>query len=228
MKPQSKRLIERMYASEYWSLNIDIAYKLANESDRGAVLIGANTLDEHLQKLILAILPKDDKRYKSKLFDYPGTLSSFSGKLEMLYAFRIIDSKLYECINALRKIRNGVAHSSFEFSIKDIADKIRDIYNLDDGFPEIIDRLAYDGLNKMKIIQIDMGLKEKGLSGFDAKDLWEKRVPDLEANENTNLQLLIWKLAFGIALLCFNIDLLVEDYVKLNSVTVDSTWLSFK
>lgn len=64
--------------------------KLLNETGRGAVLIGTAYVEENLGKFILKILPKKDKKYVSRLFIYPGPLSSFSAKIELTYAFRLI------------------------------------------------------------------------------------------------------------------------------------------
>ena len=54
--------------------------KLLNETARGAVLIGTSHVEEHLENLILRILPSDKKQFTTKLFNYPGSLSSFSAK----------------------------------------------------------------------------------------------------------------------------------------------------
>ena len=55
--------------------------KLLKESGRGAVLIGTSYVEEHLQKFILNILPSDEKKYISRLLNYPGPLSSFFSKI---------------------------------------------------------------------------------------------------------------------------------------------------
>ncbi len=93
----------------YGEISFDFAFSLTNESERGAVLIGASKVEVYLEKLLNIILPSKTKAYKSRLLNYRGPLSSLSGKIELLYAFRIVDEQVYNSLNALRKIRNEAA-----------------------------------------------------------------------------------------------------------------------
>src|SRR5690606_26151882 len=83
--------------------------KLLNESGRGALLIGTSYVEEHLEKFILRVLPNNQKNYTSRLLNYPGPLSSFSAKLELSFAFRLIPEDTYTALNNLRKFRNEAA-----------------------------------------------------------------------------------------------------------------------
>ena len=95
MKSYFEQMVEKMEGEIYPGLNSEFVTNLSNESHRGAVLIGTARVEEYLEKLVLYILPNDSKVYTKKLLDYPGTLSSLSSKIELLYAFRIIDYKFY-------------------------------------------------------------------------------------------------------------------------------------
>ena len=54
---------------------------LISESDRGAVLVGATYLDNHLDKLIKDGLPADMKKEEREcLMKYPGPVSSFAAR----------------------------------------------------------------------------------------------------------------------------------------------------
>lgn len=122
------------------------------ESDRGVVLIGAAHVDNHLRHLFEAVLPKDlasDRR--RQLLSYPGPLSSFNARVEVAYGTRLIDRRLYDALNALRKIRNEVAHSAAAFQLRGQADRLRQIYALGPGVDEEIPRLAAKILSRAKI-----------------------------------------------------------------------------
>ena len=134
MTEHAKAILEKMRSSEYPELNFDFVFKLTNESERGAILVGASKVETYLENLILKILPSKQKSYTSRLLNYPGPLSSFSGKIELLYAFGVIDKKLYDSLTILRKIRNDAAHSNEEFSIQKIKDTIDKIYDLNTVF----------------------------------------------------------------------------------------------
>ncbi|MCB9222911.1 MAG: hypothetical protein R2780_13400 [Crocinitomicaceae bacterium] len=120
-KNQSKK--SNLPLTDSWQEIIDlmpeIAKKIANESDRGAILIGTSYVEIQLEKFILEILPEQSNKYQTRLLNYPGPLSSFSSKIELLYAFRYINLTHYNSLNSLRKIRNKAAHEKREFKLTD-------------------------------------------------------------------------------------------------------------
>ena len=61
---------------EIHELFSDLFKELFNESGRGAILISTTYVEQHLTKLIEAVLPADiSKKEKERLFLYPGPLS---------------------------------------------------------------------------------------------------------------------------------------------------------
>jgi hypothetical protein len=61
MKSYSKQIIEKMKVDFYPSIGWDFIYSLTNESNRGAVLIGTAKVEEYIEKLIISVLPKQEK-----------------------------------------------------------------------------------------------------------------------------------------------------------------------
>jgi len=227
MERHAEKILEKMKSPNYADLNFDFAFKLTNESERGALLVGTGKIEEYLEKLIITILPKEKKGYKEKLLNYPGPLSSFSGKIEILYAFRIIDKRVYLSLNTLRKLRNNAAHSSNTFSLQEIKKSLEDFYDFEEMFRQVVHKLALNQLISWKKEQIKTGLIEKQLDAdFDYEKLWNERFPNPEENEIFQEQLTIWKLAFGLTFLCLKLEVITEEY--LSEIEIDGTWFDLR
>lgn len=226
MTPHTKAILEKMKSSEYPELNFDFAFKLTNESERGAILIGASKVEEYLERLIISILPSDSKSYKNRLFKYPGALSSFSGKIELPYAFRIIDKRLYNSLNTLRKIRNQAAHSSDSFTIQKSKNELEEIYDFEYGFKEVTHKLAYDRLIQWKKENLKKSLEENELTEYDHEKLWNEHMPNPDEDQTIQEHLTVWKLAHGLTFLCLKIDVLIDEYLLLDNE--GSIWINSK
>lgn len=221
--PPINAILEKMKSSEYPDLSFDFILKLTNESERGAILIGASKVEVYLEKLILAVIPSGTKSYKSRLLNYPGPLSSFSGKIELPYAFRLIDKRVYDALNTLRKIRNEAAHSSELFSIQEFKEQLEKIYDFEDGFKEVTHTLAFNSLLKWKKEFLRGEFEKKGMSDLDHEALWDEQVPNPEESESIQNQLTIWKLSYGLTFLCLKIMVLIDDYTA--SLQSGMTWI---
>ena len=212
MKSYIHEIVEKMKGNEYKELNWDFTFNLTNESDRGAILIGGSKVEKYLEELIITILPSKLKTTKPRLLNYPGPLSSFSGKVELAYAFRLIDSKLYSSLSSLRKIRNDAAHSSSLYSLQKSKDQLESIYDFEYKVPDIVHKLAYDNLIKWKRMSIKKNFEENNLTDLDEKKFFEERYPNPLENEDILKQLLIWELAYGLTFLCMKIKILTQEY----------------
>jgi hypothetical protein len=223
MKSHINEIIEKMKETKYSELNFDLAFKLTNESERGAILIGFSKVEEYLEKLAVRIFPLPEKNYRNRLLDYPGPLSSFAGKNELLFAFRIIEKRLYNSLNTLRILRNGVAHSSNMFSLKNSKEKLEQIYDFEDGLNDVIHNLAFKNVIAFKKDIIKEGLENDGLNDYDVDKFWNEYVPNPEENKSIQDQLTIWKLAYGMTFLCMKIEVIKAEYsCKIASM---DTWL---
>ncbi|MGN6437519.1 MAG: hypothetical protein ACTHMM_13345 [Agriterribacter sp.] len=205
-----------MKNSDYPGLNFDFAYKLTNESERGAILIGASKIETYLEKLILSILPIKTKKYSEKLLNYPGVLSSFSGKIELCFAFRVIDEKVYNALTALRKIRNSAAHSNETFSFQELNGELEKIYEFEYGFPEVVHELTFKHLLNWKTENARQALIKNNLADYDFETLWNETLPDPEKNETFQEHLRVWKLAYGLTLLCLKIEVIRDEWISKN------------
>lgn len=218
MKSHRQIIIDNLTAEKYAELSVDFLYKITNESERGAVLIGGSKVDEYLESLVIKILPKKNKNYQNRLLKYPGALSSFSGKIELLFAFRIIDEYLYNSLNTLRKIRNEAAHSSNEFLMQNLKNQLDSIYEFEDGFKTIANELAYTSLVNFKKENVKKVIEKHNLSNeYDYEEEFNKRQHESDNDQLFQEQLTVWKFSYGLVFLCLKIEALTIDYKEQNT-----------
>jgi hypothetical protein len=111
---------------------------LLNESDRGAVLVGACVVDSFLRKLFEHTFPSHmNKESRRALLDYPGPLSSTAAKANVALGTRLIHKNLHKAIHALRKLRNSVAHSLDDFSLENHQNIFREMSSIGEGIDEL-------------------------------------------------------------------------------------------
>lgn len=161
---------------EVKEISIHLFDTLLDESERGAIIIGTSKVEEQLEKYILKILPNDSKTYRKKLLDYPGILSSFSAKIELAYAFRLIGDNLYASLNTLRKIRNEAAHSPNSFSISEIRGRFEEVFNLGPSIPIFIRNQAMKMMMELKMENIKHVFDESGLTDEEKREEWNSLV----------------------------------------------------
>ena len=87
---------------------------LAEESDRGAVIVAAAILEDDLAKVLETILVANDvpEKHRKEMFDVNGPLSSFSSKMLICYGFGLISRDVFDDLTKIRRLRNRFAHSS--------------------------------------------------------------------------------------------------------------------
>lgn len=220
MNTHTIEIIQKMKDSIYPELNGDFIVKLTNESERGAVLIGTTLVEDYMNKLASKVLPKKSKSYTNRLLKYPGALSSFSGKIELLFAFRLIDENFYNSLNFLRKLRNEAAHSSNDFRLENYKEKLICINEFNEGFSSIIDKLALDNLIKLKKMKLKKLFNEQDLEETTSSEMWKEVTDNLEENPDILKQLQIWTLSYGLTFICLKIMVLIEKYI----IFEDNDW----
>ncbi|MBN9336703.1 MAG: hypothetical protein J0I88_02480 [Chryseobacterium sp.] len=210
-----EKIIKKLSLDLYPELNSDMIYKLSNESERGAVLIGTSKIEEYLELFVKKILPNDSKKYQKKLLQYPGPLSSFSSKIELLYAFRYINHQFYVSLNILRSIRNNAAHSYIDFDLEEENQKIEQINEfVDDDLKYVIDEIALDNMVEIKKKKLIRIYQEKG---FKVDDKYiEKAINEFKTTNQKDKQYRIWRLSYGIVFMCLYILVLIDDNDSLN------------
>jgi hypothetical protein len=111
------------------------------ESDRGAIILVATSIEDALELQITKRLPglHKDEAARKKMFEHDGLISSFSKRIEMAYALGIIDSDYRKKIDLVREIRNACAHSRFPLSLdkKVLQDACRAL--MADMWPDLMD-----------------------------------------------------------------------------------------
>lgn len=201
---------------------------LLAESDRGAVLVGASYVDLHLKKLFEAVAPGDlgHKRLRT-ILAYPGPLSTLAARTQVAFLCRLINGSLYLAIEALREIRNSVAHKPDGFVLADHKEKLQRIYSLGPGMPVWVNRLACELLGRSfleRAVEIRLPDSEHPVFSSPAdviKYIADK--PELLAPLNEKLPRA--ELGVGILLICALIIHSREAAVR--ACGVSSTWPSF-
>ena len=98
----------------------DLLPSLIDESDRGAVLLGASQIDNQLADFFAALMPEATS----------GKRRTFAGKLDVAFTCRLLPETLVVAIHRFRKLRNDVAHKPAAFSLSDHAEEVRAIFAL--------------------------------------------------------------------------------------------------
>jgi hypothetical protein len=84
---------------------------LAEESDRGRVLLAAAWIEEFLKVKFMNEFSKGNSRSRDQLFSSNGPFATFSGKLNAAFCAGWIDADVYHDVQIIRRIRNECAHS---------------------------------------------------------------------------------------------------------------------
>ena len=102
-----------------WS-DDDFGQVLADETDRGCVIILVTILDDvlgaELQKHMRPLSNDDADR----LFEFGAPIGTFSARIKLAYAMEIIDKSTRNSLEVLRHMRNACAHSRSGICFKDV------------------------------------------------------------------------------------------------------------
>lgn len=95
--------------------------EIVNESDRGAVLITAEIVNQALEKRITSDLPEflNTKKQRTELLSFNGLLGTFSSRIKFAALKGWISEVAFNSIDALRKLRNDAAHVDSTFALND-------------------------------------------------------------------------------------------------------------
>jgi hypothetical protein len=90
-----------------------------DESDRGAVVVGACLVEEHLDAILWATFGYQGipKKVIEGMFDTSGPLGTFSAKAKMAYAFGLISKETYDDVVRIKDMRNDAAHAGTDFKL---------------------------------------------------------------------------------------------------------------
>lgn len=117
---------------------------LISESDRGATLIAADMVSNHLDMMFERRAPEFLKSRVKKMIAYPGVAATLSAKADIAAVNGWIGETPYRSIGHLRRIRNKAAHSDRTFSLKDEEGDLKEMLNLGENVPAAIHTMALE------------------------------------------------------------------------------------
>ena len=83
---------------------------MAEETERGAVIIGASRLDVGLERLLKSVMFHNPEG-RDRLFDSDKALGTFSSRIDMCHRLGLIGDDFKSALTIVRRIRNDFAHS---------------------------------------------------------------------------------------------------------------------
>jgi DNA-binding MltR family transcriptional regulator len=98
-----------------WKDNAKVSATLLKESDRGCIIFVSGIIEDALDALLRASFRGDTaviKKIIDPLFNAYGPIATFSAKINLCFAFGLIDEILRRKLELLRKIRNDCAHEA--------------------------------------------------------------------------------------------------------------------
>jgi hypothetical protein len=128
---------------------------LANESDRGAVILASTSVEDMLEWAITARLPNLmlDTTARDAMFGSTGSLQTFSSKIAMAYALGVLDKDARRVIDLIREMRNACAHARLPLSFNEAV--LRDICRqvVSEMLPYMVDSQSPGGLRHCFVLK---------------------------------------------------------------------------
>jgi len=90
--------------------------ELQSRTHPGVALLVSGYIDDFLQDLLLHKMRPLSNAIKDRLFKGYGPLESFSARIDIAYAFQVVDDKTYENMRAIKDVRNKFAHPTEELN----------------------------------------------------------------------------------------------------------------
>jgi hypothetical protein len=88
----------------------------ASGNDRTTAVMLGSFVETNLQRLLASVMRDDlDSKDRKQLFEYEGAVSSFSSKIVVAYALKLIGSTTRSDLDLIRFLRNTFAHSRIHF-----------------------------------------------------------------------------------------------------------------
>jgi DNA-binding MltR family transcriptional regulator len=108
--------------------------ELAKDSTRGSVVLGAALIDDILRDVIKHQMVKLTNKEGKELFGWNGPLESFSSRIRMAYALGIIGRRTRHDLDAIREIRNAMAHGkrAIDFDTPELHSALKGLHCLRD------------------------------------------------------------------------------------------------
>ena len=113
----------------------DLIKLLSHQTHASSALVIAGVVEDELEKLLLSEMRPLSNTFAERLFEGYGPLSTFSGKIDISFAFDLIEEAVYRDIRVIKDIRNRFAHTKHFvfFTTPDIAKLCRKLSNWREG-----------------------------------------------------------------------------------------------
>ncbi len=98
-------------------LNGEIGKEVRESSDRSSCIIMTSIVERTLEQAILFRLGITEDAKIAPLFERDGSLATFYGCIHLAFAIDLIPKAVRDDLDALRRIRNQFAHSSFPITL---------------------------------------------------------------------------------------------------------------
>lgn len=105
-----------------------MAQTLADESDRGVVVILGSLLEDLLLERLLERFVEMSNAERSNLTRAGGLLSNFDDRISLARALGMIDEEMTELLRVVKAMRNACAHSRLELTFE--TSELRDVLSL--------------------------------------------------------------------------------------------------
>jgi hypothetical protein len=133
-----------------WFFELDKYPKLAEEidkqRDRGAAILAASVLEDHLTEVIKTRLERNAK-IEARMFKGYGPLASFAAKIDLGFLLGLYSLQVHKQLNYIRAIRNEFAHNLDPLSfrsqrIKDLCAHLQHPRGATRAFQQVLDHMS--------------------------------------------------------------------------------------
>jgi DNA-binding MltR family transcriptional regulator len=104
---EKKRFVVDLWSLEDFEI---IKREIIAQTDRGAAVLAASLLDEHLKWAIDRLFVEMSNKDAKSIFDGTGPLSTFKGRTDICFALGVIDQACRRDLGIIGRIRNRFAH----------------------------------------------------------------------------------------------------------------------
>jgi hypothetical protein len=88
-------------------------------SDRATAVMFGSFVETHLERLLASVMRPDlNSKDRARLFEFEGALGSFSSRIVVAYAMKLIGPITRSDLDLIRLLRNEFAHSRMPFDFK--------------------------------------------------------------------------------------------------------------
>jgi len=103
--------------------------QLANESDRGALIVSAALLDDALLNMLKAKFCPSLEREDELFEGIYAPLGTFAAKIDLAYRVGLFNAEFRKVLHLMRKLRNDFAHSvhKVDFSDPTVQSRLREL-----------------------------------------------------------------------------------------------------